>query len=65
MDMPGDINAWHLYEDSRDRERQSPTSGKTGQKWGTLGLRFRGLLLSYKFLGNKKGGLSAALISTL
>ena len=31
-----------------------PTSGKTGQKWGTLGLRFRGLLLSCKFWGIKE-----------
>jgi hypothetical protein len=40
-----------------------PTSGKSCQKWGTLG--FRVLLLSYEFWGIKKAALAAALISTL
>jgi hypothetical protein len=66
MDMPGDINAWYLYGDSRDRERaKSPLLEKTARSGAPLGWLFRGLLLFCEFLGNKKGGLSAALISTL
>jgi len=37
MDMPGDINAWYLHEDSRNANVKIPTSGKFSQKWGTLG----------------------------
>lgn len=63
MDMPGDITAWYLHEDSPGIANvRIPTSGKTDQKWGTPRLAVpEFLLLSYKFWGNKKGGLGGRL----